>query len=181
MSVIYYVIDPKGNIYSEDKKTRFTALQGQALHEYMNTHRGITFLKTTYENDTYAVEVPKHMEKKIEAERLHQLYLRGFEEGIQLISMDVSTGEDDTDTLESFIADESEDVFARVCRQMDVEKLQRALRTLKTKELLVITTMFLGKHELSEREVSAITGLPQKTVNNVKKVAFKKISTFLKK
>jgi DNA-directed RNA polymerase specialized sigma24 family protein len=41
--------------------------------------------------------------------------------------------------------------------------------------------MFLGKYELSEREVSAITGLPKKTVNNRKKTAFKKISTFLKK
>lgn len=181
MSVIYYVIDSKGNIYSEDKKTRFTALQGQALHEYMTTHRGKTFLKTATENDTYAVEVPKHMAKEIEAERLHQLYLRGFEEEIQLISMDTTTGEDESDTLESFIPDEDEDVFAVVCKQMEREKLRRALKTLNSKELLVITTMFLGKRELSEREVSAITGLPQKTVNNRKIVAFKKISTFLKK
>lgn len=64
---------------------------------------------------------------------------------------------------------------------MEREKLRRALKTLNSKELLVITTMFLGKRELSEREVSAITGLPQKTVNNRKIVAFKKISTFLKK
>ena len=181
MSVIYYVIDPKGDIYSEDKKTRFTALQGQALHEYMNTHRGITFLKTTYENDTYAVEVPKHMEKKIEAERLHQLYLRGFEEGIQLISMDVSTGEDDTDTLESFIADESEDVFARVCRQMEIETLRMALKTLKAKELLVINIMYLGKYVLSEREVSSIIGIPDRTIHDIKTRALEKMKNFFEK
>ena len=181
MSVIYYVIDPKGNIYSEDKKTRFTALQGQALHEYMTTHRGITFLKTATENDTYAVEVPKHMAKEIEAERLHQLYLRGFEEEIQVISMDASTGEDDTDTLESFIADESEDVFASVCRKMEIETLRRALKTLKAKELLVINTMYLGKYVLSEREVSCIIGIPDRTIHDIKTRALEKLKNFFEK
>lgn len=178
MSIIYYVIDPKGNIYSEDKKTRFRALQGQALHEYMSTHKGMTFLKTTYENDTYAVEVPKHMEKEIESERLHQLYLRGFEEEIQVISMDVSTGEDDTDTLENFIADESEDVFASVCRKMEIETLRRALKTLKAKELLVINTMYLGKCVLSEREVSCIIGIPDRTIHDIKTRALEKLKKF---
>lgn len=178
MSVIYYVIDPKGNIYSEDKKTRFTALQGQALHEYMTTHRGITFLKTATENDTYAVEVPKHMEKEIEAERLHQLYLRGFEEEIQLISMETSTGEDESDTLESFIADESEDVFADICKQMNIENLRRALKTLKSKELLVIQTMYLGKKELSVREAASQLGIPFMTVQSSKQRALEKLKKF---
>ena len=178
MSVIYYVIDPKGNIYSEDKKTRFTALQGQALHEYMTTHRGRTFLKTATENDTYAVEVPKHMEKEIEAERLHQLYLRGFEEEIQLISMETSTGEDESDTLESFIADESEDVFADICKQMNIENLRRALKTLKSKELLVIQTMYLGKKELSVREAANQLGIPFMTVQSSKQRALDKLKKF---
>ena len=175
MSTIYYVIDADGKFYSEDRKTRYTALEGQALHKYMTTHRGITFLKTTTENDTYAVEVPKHMEKEIEAERLHQLYLRGFEEEIQLISMDVSTGEDDTDTLESFIADESEDVFANICKHMNIENLRRALKTLKSKELLVIQTMYLGKKDLSVREVANQLGIPFMTVQSSKQRALEKL------
>jgi DNA-directed RNA polymerase sigma subunit (sigma70/sigma32) len=181
MATIYYIIDANGKFYSEDKQTRYTALEGSALHEYMTTHRGVTFLKTTCENDTYAVEVPKHMAKEIEAERLHQLYLRGFEEEIQVISMDASTGEDDTDTLESFIADESEDVFASVCRKMEIETLRRALKTLKAKELLVINTMYLGKYVLSEREVSCIIGIPDRTIHDIKTRALEKLKNFFEK
>lgn len=178
MSTIYYVIDANGKFYSEDKQTRYTALKGNALHEHMSTHRGITFLKTTCENDTYAVEVPKHMAKEIEAERLHQLYLRGFEEEIQLISMETSTGEDQNDTLESFIADESEDVFANICKQMNIENLRRALKTLKSKELLVIQTMYLGKKELSVREVAGQLGIPFMTVQSSKQRALEKLKKF---
>lgn len=179
MSIIYYVIDPNGNIYSEDKKTRFTELCGQALHEYMTTHRGITFLKTAIENDIYAVEVPKHMEKEIEAERLHQIYLRGFEEEIQLISMETSTGEDENDTLESFVADEEEDVFARVCKQIDIENLRVALKQLTKKQMAVITMLYLGRYALTEREVAVKMGVSSIAIHKTKQSAIKKLKKFL--
>ena len=184
MGTIYYIFDENGKIFSEDRTRRFTALEGMRLHNYMKTEesRKAYFLKTEDEmGNIVAVQMPKEMAMEYEEARKHSAYLRSFEDAIQIVSLDSSTGEDDSDTLESFIADESEDVFARVCRSMEVEMLRRALKTLNSKELLVITTMFLGTHELSEREVSSITGLPQKTVNNRKKAAFKKISNFLKK
>lgn len=184
MGTIYYIFDDNGKIYSEDKRRRFTALEGMSLHNYMKTEasRKAYFIKTEDEKgNVIAVQMPEDMVEEYEKERLHSIYLRSFEEQIQLVSMDISTGGDESDTLESFIADEDEDVFISVCKQMEQENLRRALKSLNSKELLVITTMFLGKYELSEREVSAITGLPQKTVNNRKKTAFKKISTFLKK
>lgn len=184
MGTIYYIFDEKGKIFSEDKTRRFTALEGIGLHNYMKTEesRKACFLKTEDEKgNIIAVQMPDDMVEEYEKERWHSKYLREFEKQFQLISMETSTGEDESDTLESFIADEDEDVFVSVCKQMELENLRRALKILNTKELLVITTMFLGRHELSEREVSAITGLPQKTVNNRKKAAFKKISAFLKK
>ena len=184
MGTIYYIFDENGKIFSEDRTRRFTALEGMRLHDYMKTEesRKAYFLKTEDEmGNIIAVQLPDNMVEEYEKERWHSKYLKEFEKQFQLISLDAPTGEDDTDTLESFIADESEDVLASVCKQMEIEHLRRALKFLDTKELLVITTMFLGKRELSEREVSAITGLPQKTVNNRKKTAFKKISTFLKK
>lgn len=185
MGTIYYIFDDNGKIFSEDKTRRFTALEGMRLHDYMKTEasRKAYFLKTENEKgDVIAVQMPEEMAKEYEEERKHSSYLRSFEDAFQFISLDMSTGEDEVDTLESFISDEEdEDVFVSVCKQLERENLRKALGSLNAKELLVITTMFLGKRELSEREVSAITGLPQKTVNNRKKVAFKKISTFLKK
>lgn len=184
MGTIYYIFDDNGKIFSEDKTRRFTALEGMSLHNYMKTEesRRSYFLKTEDEKgNIIAVQMPEEMAKEYEEERKHSAYLRSFEDAFQFVSLDFSTGEDEADTLESFIADEADDVFVSVSKQMERENLRRALRTLDAKELLVITTMFLGKHELSEREVSTITGLPQKTVNNRKKAAFKKISTFLKK
>ena len=184
MGTIYYIFDDAGKIYSEDKTRRFTALEGMNLHNYMKTEesRKAYFLKTEDEKgNIIAVQMPEEMVEEYEKERLHSIYLRGFEDQIQLISMDISTGEDDTDTLESFIADESEDVFASVCRKMEIETLRRALKTLKAKELLVINTMYLGKYVLSEREVSSIIGIPDRTIHDIKTRALEKMKNFFEK
>ena len=37
MSAIYYVIDPNGDIYSEDKQSRFTALRGASLDAFIKS------------------------------------------------------------------------------------------------------------------------------------------------
>ena len=181
MGTIYYIFDDNGKIYSEDKTRRFTALEGMSLHNYMKTEasRKAYFLKTEDEKgDIIAVQMPEEMIEEYEKERLHQLYLRGFEEEIQLISMETSTGEDESDTLESFIADESEDVFADICKQMNIENLRRALKTLKSNELLVIQTIYLGKKELSVREAASQLGIPFMTVQSSKQRALEKLKKF---
>lgn len=181
MGTIYYIFDDNGKIFSEDKTRRFTALEGMSLHNYMKTEasRKAYFLKTEDEKgDIIAVQMPEEMIEEYEKERWRSKYLRDLERQFQFISLDVSTGEDDADTLESFIADESENVFTNICKQMDIEILRRALKTLKPKELLVINTMFLGKHELSEREVSSIIGMHYMTVHDVKIRALKKLEKF---
>lgn len=181
MGMIYYIFDDNGKIYSEDKTRRFTALEGMRLHDYMENEesRKAYFLKTEDEKgNIIAVQMPEEMAKEYEEERKHSSYLRSFEDAFQFISLDMSTGEDDADTLESFIADESENVFTNICKKKDIEILRRALKTLKPKELLVINTMFLGKHELSEREVSSIIGMHYMTVHDVKIRALKKLEKF---
>ena len=184
MGTIYYIFDENGKIFSEDRTRRFTALEGMRLHEYMKTEesRKAYFLKTEDEmGNIVAVQMPQEMAKEYEEERKHSAYLRTFENAIQIVSLDSSTGEDNTDTLESFIADESEDIFANVCRKMEVEMLRRALKTLKSRELLVISTMFLGETLLSEREVSSIIAIPSMTVHDIKIRALKKLENFFEK
>lgn len=181
MGTIYYIYDNNGEIFSEDKTRRFTALEGISLHNYMKTEesREAYFLKTEDEKgNIIAVQMPEEMAKEYEEERKHSAYLRSFEDAFQFVSLDFPTGEDEADTMESFIADESEDVFANICKQMDIEILRRALRTLKTRELLVINTMFLGKNVLSERAVSCIIGIPDRTIHDIKTRALEKLKKF---
>ena len=40
MSAIYYVIDPNGDIYSEDKKVRYTILKGEAAYVFLRSEQG---------------------------------------------------------------------------------------------------------------------------------------------
>lgn len=181
MGTIYYIFDEKGKIYSEDKTRRFTALEGISLHNYMKTEesRKAYFLKTEDEKgNIIAVQMPEEMAKEYEEERKHSAYLRSFEDAFQFVSLDFPTGEDEADTMESFIADESADFFLSVCKQMDIELLRRAIKTLKPKELLIIQTMYLGQKELSVREVASQLGMPFMTVQSSKKRALDKLKKF---
>ena len=182
MGTIYYIFDDNGKIFSEDKTRRFTALEGMRLHNYMETEesRKAYFLKTEDEKgNIIAVQMPEDMVEEYEKERLHSIYLRSFEEQIQLVSMDVSTGEDGSETLESFIADEDEDVFASVCKRVDMELLRRALKQLTKNQLTVITMLYLGRYVLSEREVAVKMGVSAIAIHKTKQSAIKKLKKIL--
>ena len=184
MSAIYYVIDPNGDIYSEDKKVRYTALLGEKLDQFMKSEKAnqVYFMKTTDEKENLvAIELPKHMVASYRADQDHARYLRNMQEGYQVLSLNAPASEDEEESLESRIADPDEDVFAKVARKETIESVRKALKVLTEKELLVIGTMYLGEEVLSEREVSFILTFPQKTVHNVKTRALKKLAIFLKK
>ena len=62
MSAIYYVIDPNGEIYSEDKSTRFKALKGASLDAFIksNESKKRYFSRTRDVKDNLiSVEIPK--------------------------------------------------------------------------------------------------------------------------
>ena len=182
MGTIYYIFDNNGEIFSEDKTRRFTALEGMRLHDYMKTEasRKAYFLKTEDEKgNVIAVQMPEEMAKEYEEERKHTYYLRSFEDAFQFVSLDYPTGEDDADTLESFIADESEDFFFSVCKQEDIDHLRKALKQLTDNQLTVITLMYLGKYALSEREVAIKMGVSSIAIHKTKQSAIKKLKKFL--
>jgi DNA-directed RNA polymerase specialized sigma subunit len=184
MSAIYYVIDPNGDIYSEDKKVRYTALFGEKLDQFMKSEKAnqVYFMKTTDEKENLvAIELPKHMVASYRADQDHARYLRNTQEGYQILSLNAPASEDEEESLESRIADPDEDVFEKIARKETIESVRKALKALTEKELLVIATMYLGNEELSEREVSRILGIPQRTIHDIKVRSFKKISNFFEK
>lgn len=182
MGTIYYIFDDNGKIFSEDKTKRFTALEGMRLHDYMKTEasRKAYFLKTEDEKgNVIAVQMPEEMAKEYEEERKHSAYLRSFEDAFQFVSLDFSIGEDEVDTLESFIAAEDEDVFASVCKQEEIDYLRMALIQLTKNQLAVITMMYLGRYVLSEREVAVKMGVSSIAIHKTKQSAIKKLKKFL--
>ena len=184
MSAIYYVIDPNGDIYSEDKKVRYTILKGEAAYVFLKSKQGKNryFIKTSNEDEmSISMEIPRDMVAVFRSEKNHSDYLKLHEYQYQTLSLDVPISEEDDEPLVSQIADPDEDVFAKVARKETIESVRKALKVLTEKELLVIVTMYLGEEDLSEREVSLILNFPQKTVHNVKTRALKKLSTFLEK
>ena len=182
MGTIYYIFDENGKIFSEDKTRRFTALEGMRLHEYMKSEesRRAYFLKTEDEKgDIIAVQMPEEMAKEYEEARKHSAYLRSFEDAFQFVSLDFSTGEDEVDTLESFIASEDEDIIASLCKQEDIDHLRMALNQLTKNQLTVITMMYLGKYTLSEREVAVKMGVSSIAIHKTKESAIKKMKKIL--
>ena len=182
MGTIYYIFDDNGKIYSENKTRRFTALEGMRLHDYMKTEasRKAYFLKTEDEKgNLIAIQMPEEMVEEYEKERWHAKYLREFEKQYQHVSLDMSTGEDDGDTLESFIAEEDEDLIADVCKKGDIDYLRMELKQLTENQLTVITMMYLGRSVLSEREVAVKMGVSSIAIHKTKQSAMKKLKKFL--
>ena len=178
MSAIYYVIDPNGDIYSEDKQHRFAALRGASLDAFIKSEEAKKryFSRTRDEKDNLiCVEIPQDKVSEYEAQRLHSLYLSKFEEEYQILSLDAPISDEEAEPLESQIADPDEDVFAKVARKETIESVRKALKVLTEKELLVIATMYLGEEELSERGVAEVIGLPYMTVHDTKIRALKKL------
>ena len=184
MSAIYYVIDPNGDIYSEDKKVRYTILKGEAAYVFLKSKQGKNryFIKTSNEDEmSISMEIPRDMVAVFRSEKNHSDYLKLHEYQYQTLSLDVPISEEDDEPLVSQIADPDEDVFAKVARKETIESVRKALKVLTEKELLVIVTMYLGEEELSERAVAEVVGMPYMTVHDTKIRAFKKLRNFFEK
>ena len=182
MSAIYYVIDPSGDVYSEDKKVRYTALRGENLDRFMKSEKAnqVYFMKTIDERENLvAVELPKHLVASYRADQDHARYLRNTQEGYQILSLNAPASEDEDESLESHIADPDEDVFEKVTKKETRESVRRALKELTPKELVVITTMFFDEETLSVRAVANRLGIPFMTVQSIKKRAFEKMKKIL--
>jgi DNA-directed RNA polymerase specialized sigma24 family protein len=184
MSAIYYVIDPNGNIYSEDKQSRFTALRGASLDAFIKSEEAKKryFTRTRDEKDNLiCVEIPQDKVSEYEAQRLHSLYLSKYEEDYQILSLDAPISEDESEPLVNQIPDDDAEWMDEVLKEEIRAAARRAIKSLSPDELRVVYKMFFGDVELSERQVAAILEIPPKTVHNRKIRAFKKIRDFLKK
>ena len=118
----------------------------------------------------------------IKEDNRHQ-YLRTLpnHEKIEVLSIEAMLNAEGEEFGEDCIPDPDEDVVREVMRKMEIEQLHRALAMLNSKERQVIDCLFLQAEPMSEREMSAKTGIPRMTINSRKQQALQKLKNFFEK
>lgn len=119
----------------------------------------------------YIYEVTKEQYYRYRKEQDRHDYLREAEEEAVILSLD-SLGGEGKDGV-NFIADPNVNVEEEVVHRIMLDKLRTALDKLSSEELMLIDLLYTQLK--SEREISKLTGIPQKTVNNKKKKLLEKL------
>ncbi|MBR4434912.1 MAG: sigma-70 family RNA polymerase sigma factor, partial [Clostridia bacterium] len=88
---------------------------------------------------------------------------------------------DDIISGEELIADPAVDVEEQALHKIDLETLHQALTALSDKELWLVHRLFLSETPVTELQLSRETGIPQKTLNDRKMRALKKLEKYIKK
>ena len=78
---------------------------------------------------------------------------------------------------EDSLKDLTQDVAGQVERTLLLDKLRKSLPMLKAEEQELICALFFQR--LSERELAAKTGIPQRTINDRKRRILAKLKEFL--
>jgi len=119
----------------------------------------------------YIYEVTKEQYYRYRKEQDRHDYLREAEEEAVILSLD-SLGVEGRDG-ENFLADPNVNVEEEVVHRIMLDKLRTVLDKLSSEELMLIDLLYTQLK--SEREISKLTGIPQKTVNNKKKKLLEKL------
>ena len=91
------------------------------------------------------------------------------------ISYDMLTTDDFNG--EDILIDDSEDIETQVVRKIMLDKLRAAFSLLSVDEKELLTALFF--QEMSERDWSKISGIPQKTINDRKRRVLAKLKKLL--
>jgi len=105
----------------------------------------------------------------------HSYYIKQFEKDTAILSFDAL--DDDEFLGENIVIDYSVDVEEEVINNIMLEKLKKSLTKLSDDELYLIEQLIYN--EKSERELSAISGIPQRTINDRKHRILAKLKKLL--
>lgn len=103
-------------------------------------------------------------------------YLKKLDRKHGLLSLDAFQDEENNNF--EFIATKEEDITERIVDKLMIERLRAVLPKLSSDEQELIKALYFKG--LSEREWSALTGIPQKTINDRKHKILEKLKKFLK-
>lgn len=185
MSTKFYIKDENGIFLSTDGKIRYTVLEGKKLYDFLKTEDGKRrcFHVDIDENgDKTGIEAePEQIRTCAEQhERDRYQYKVRKKRNITILSANAVVSIPDEDDIELIqtVVDEEVDVEADALHQMELKTLREALKTLTEDEYELIYDLYLAQTPMSERQISAKTGIPQKTINNHRQSIMRKLKKF---
>lgn len=175
----FYIIDENGEFYSEDKKVRYKALSGNALHVFLASDQGKEkFFSTDTDSDgnVIGIEIPEKHKAEYEKQRLHSRYLRDVSERYITISYEMSMGEDGDETLDTLICDEEEpDILECLLERNLFKDLKKIFTSLDKEERELLYWLVLSDERMTLRGYADYIGVHYTTVDYRLKEIFEKI------
>ena len=184
MKKIFYILDDNGEFLSEDGKKRYKALTGQALYQFLRTEEGKKKFFDVWQDDDRAVmvgvEVPLERTKIYAAEQRRRRYIKDVMQALDIshTSLDIITDMETNDINGEQILSLGVSIEEDLIEKIEREELHSAIAKLSAKEKELIQALFFDGY--TERQWSALTGIPQKTINDRKHKILEKIKKFLK-
>ncbi len=184
---IYYVKNENGKYLSADGKTSYSKICGRAAYTYLKSDEGKCkrFVKISEvdEIDEVFIEINAESIPAFRKDERREQYVRDSkrESGIIVISIYACEGQGDDDDRasgEELIADEDTDLEAEALKQIDLDTLRKALKTLDEDEMELINTLFLSKYPMTASKYARRKGVSESTIHRQKFEIFEKIKTF---
>ena len=91
------------------------------------------------------------------------------------------TEESDGTAVVDKYGDDGHSVEDAVIREINLEILRRALKSLTDDELKIVRSLYLSDNPISERQLSRIMNIPVTTLDYRKKQVLKKLRNFFEK
>lgn len=183
MAINYWIKKNYEMDYAQDNWMVLTLQEFEAFlktEEGKRRKKGIALMPDGEPNELDYYECGEELAKEWNSTNRRHKYLKEIaeEEKVEVIYIESMLNDDGEEYGEGMIADPDEDVIRDVLRKMEIEQLYKGIALLTSKEKQVINCLFLQEEPMSEREMSTATGIPQKTINNRKKVALIKLKNF---
>ena len=128
---------------------------------------------------TVVIEATKENYISWKSEKNRAAYLKRISKGITVLSYHELKSGDDVYNGEELIRDDSCDVEAENLALLMIEEIRAAVSRLNLTEQALLEYLYLSDEKGTERGYSSLTGIPQKTINDRKKRALKKLLKFI--
>ena len=183
---IVYIEDKNGELFSVDKKRRFTRMVGAEAYEYLKSPEGKNkvFFKTSTEEesgDLVLVEAPDNQKTSVRSLHNHEYYVGSLQNksGYKTISICELETDDAELSGEEVIADESEMTDLKVMNKICREELYRAVKSLSAEEREMIFHLYLSKPRMTERKLSEKLNMERSELHRWKKEVLLKLKKLL--
>jgi RNA polymerase sigma factor (sigma-70 family) len=185
MSTKYYIKDDNGNILSTDGKTKYTLLEGKAVHDFLKTEDGkcrCFYVDDDEKGSKTGIETSPEMvtacNEQHERDRYRAKVKNELNITISSANLVVSVvGEGDIEMIET-LADCKTDVEDSALLNIDIQTLREALSKLTPNEYDLIFHLYLAKKPLTVRELAKRHNVHYVTISKRHKAILNKLRKF---